>query len=107
MEVKVNVEAWPQYDKDFLVQWGGFIPYWVAEFEEGSLIDHLAERYGFGDLRSMGGTVADGVYRYPDDDDLPHILSMETPLGTLYQFPYGIVAIPDGEGKPHLVTRMD
>ena len=93
----------------------GLIPHWVADYvidEETTsyapsigLKKHLADCYQFG-LYEMGGEVAeDGTYQYPGDDDLPWIVKMNTPDGTLYQYLYGIVAIPTEEG--YFVTRMD
>lgn len=109
----VNQVAYPDHTPSDLMEWAGFLPHWVREFNVfggDSLIDHMSARYGFGDLRNraMDGKIDDkGTYRYPEDPDLEFIVRMETKLGHFYVYPYGITAIPDGKGKPHLVVRMD
>jgi len=104
MLVQTNNEVYPNMDK---LEACGYIPYWVDDYNntETGLKEHLANCYQFG-LYEMGGEVLeDGTYRYPGDDDLPWIVKMTTPDGILYQYLYGIVAIPTEEG--HFVTRMD
>ena len=104
----VNENVYPNLNK---IEAGGFIPIWVQQYEEVydiiemSLKEYLDKTYQFG-LHEMGGEVLeDGTYRYPGDDDLPWILRMDTPDGTMYQYMYGIVAIPTEDG--YFVTRMD
>ena len=114
--IVINQAAYPMYTHQQLVEWCGFLPHWVVEFNilgragDDSLIDWMNDRYGFGDQRNraMDGTIDDkGTYRYPNDPDLEFIARIETRLGYCYIYPYGIIAIPDGKDKPHLVTRMD
>jgi len=103
LAVEINSEAYPTLNK---AEACGLIPYWVAEYAgENTLKEHLAKCYQFG-LYEMGGVVTeDGTYQYPEDEDLPWIAKMETKDGMLYQYLYGIVAIPTKDG--HFVTRMD
>jgi len=107
MLVQTNDEVYPNMDK---LEAAGLIPHWVADYvltdnNTVSLKKHLADCYTFG-LYEMGGEVfEDGTYKYPGDDDLPWIVKMTTPDGILYQYLYGIVAIPTEEG--YFVTRMD
>jgi hypothetical protein len=109
----INQAAYPDYEKTQILEWAGLIPHWVMEFniyQHDNLIDYLQECYQFGGLRdrAMEGKVDDkGTYRYPQDPDLHFLVRMDTKLGHCYTYPYGIVAIPDGRGKPHLIVRMD
>ena len=107
MLVQTNDAVYPNMDK---LEACGLIPHWVADYTLGNntetdLKEHLAKCYTFG-LYEMGGEVAeDGTFQYPGDDDLPWIVKMDTPDGILYQYLYGIVAIPTKDG--YFVTRMD
>ena len=103
MLVELNTEAYPHMDREGAC---GLIPYWVAEYTgEDTLKEHLDNCYQFG-LYEMGGTVTeDGTYQYPEDPDMPWLAKMSTKEGTLYQYLYGIVAIPTEDG--YFVTRMD
>lgn len=115
-----NVEAYGDYTVAQLEEWCGFIPWWIREFnilstssliENGSLVDWLEERYGFGDLRyrhmESASISEDGTHSYPEDPDMPYIARIETKLGNAYVYPYGFVAIPQGKNNKHLVVRMD
>ena len=112
---EVNMKAYPEYTKDQLIEWAGFIPIWVQEFNvfglADSLVDHLEERYGFGDLRSRGSDRSSisksGKMQHPEDDDLDFIVRIDTKLGYTYVYPYGFVAIPQGKKRSHLIVRMD
>jgi len=103
MLVEINPDVYPNMDKQEAC---GLIPYWVTDYNgEKDLKEHLADCYQFG-LYEMGGKVTEeGIYQYPGDDDLPWIAKMNTPDGILYQYLYGIVAIPTEDG--YFVTRMD
>ena len=104
MIVETNNEVYPNMDK---LEACGLIPHWVKGhvWTDINLKEHLSKCYQFG-LYEMGGEVAeDGTYQYPGDDDLPWIVKMHTPDGILYQYLYGIVAIPTEDG--YFVTRMD
>lgn len=113
--VELNQSAYPDYSLSQLREWAGFIPLWVQEFNvfgmADTLVDHLQERYGFGDLRarhSDQATITEkGAMQYPEDDDLEFIARVETKLGYCYIYPYGFVAIPQGKKRKHLVVRMD
>jgi hypothetical protein len=109
----INQAAYPDRGREEILEWAGLVPHWVMEFniyQHDNLIDYLQERYQFGGLRNraMEGKVDDkGTYRYPQDPDLEFLVRMDTKLGHCYIYPYGIVAIPDGKDKPHLIVRMD
>lgn len=99
-------------DDDRILEACGFIPIWVADWlqnhqDDLSLKDYLDQTYGFGlyPMGEKGWIDDDGTYHYPGDPDLPPYISIETPVGLLYQYSHGIVAIPH-EGEL-FVTRMD
>jgi hypothetical protein len=86
----------------------GWIPGWVfnAEFYDAPVKDALTEQYGFGELNSMNGKLdEDGVYTYPEDPDLYPLIKMTRGDETVFQYPYGIVAIRNADGD--FITRMD
>jgi hypothetical protein len=45
------------------------------------------------------------VSPYEDDAPLDYIAQSEIAEGTVYYFPYGIIALPVSDG--HFITRMD
>ena len=110
-----------EYDapKEHLAESLGLLPIWVREYNVLSvyepdvapvkdLVQYMTERYGFGRLYKFEGEVVEGgVYRSPheEDDDLPWVGKMKTKHGTVYFYPYGILALPVDDG--HFITRMD
>lgn len=116
MENKVSFEYDPKGTYEDL-QWCkeacGLIPYWITDWQwsesEEPLKTFLGEAYGFG-LYEMSGHVdalGDYVSPYEEDEDLEPYMRANTPEGTLWQYPYGIVAIPLGPDGGHYITRMD
>ena len=95
----------------------GLLPIWVRdwivlddakELEGETLKNYMGDQYGFGMYRFGGYITDDGkhVTEFEDDDDLDWIAQMKTPMGNVYFYPYGIVAIPIEDGE-HFITRMD
>lgn len=107
----VNTEHYKDINKDYVLEWLGMLPVWVAEYNlygGDSLKDYLDKAYGYGLYEFEGTTITDdGVYKANNDEDpdLQHIASMETDKGTVYFYPYAITAIPTDNG--YFVTRMD
>lgn len=97
--------------QEHLVESLGVLPYWVTEavlFQEDNIEEYLERRYGY-PLHKFNGTVADdGTYssEYEEDPDMPYVGKMQTHKGTVYFYPYAMVAIPANDGT-HFVTRMD
>ena len=89
----------------------GVLPHWVAEVmlcRCGNMVQFLGEAYGW-TLHKFNGTVAeDGTYssEYDEDPDMPWVGKMNTHKGTVFFYPYAMVAIPANDGT-HFVTRMD
>lgn len=85
--------------------------YWVREaaLTDLDLVESLEKSYGFGKLFKMGGKVLEnGVYTYPQDDDLYPLIKITLESGcTFYQYASGIVAIVYPDGRETFVTRMD
>ena len=110
MRLLLNTEAYPDYTQDQLVEWLGILPHWVAEYavvEDGDLVEHMTECYGFGSLYKFKGKVLDnGTYTYPEDDDLEPIAKVKLKKGDVYFYPYGMLALPLPNGE-YFVTRMD
>ena len=109
MRLLLNTEAYPDYTQDQLVEWLGILPHWVAEYaavQDGDLVEHMTDCYGFGSLYKFKGKVLDdGTYTYPEDDDLEPIAKVELKKGDVYFYPYAMIALPIKDG--HYVTRMD
>lgn len=93
----------------------GLVPHMVfnadtLSFKVEEFVSNLESAYGF-PLSEMGGKVVDGIYTYPKDRDLDWLAkytSEKFPV-TVYQYPYGIVAIifeQYGE-QTQYITRMD
>ena len=102
MRLLLNTEAYPDYTQDQLVEWLGILPHWVAEYaavEDGDLVEHMTDCYGFGSLYKFKGKVLDnGTYTQP-------IAKMKLKKGDVYFYPYAMIALPTKDG--HYVTRMD
>lgn len=105
-----------------LVQAAGLLVPWFQDYVERkqkpegeylSLQEHMADRYGFGELYEFEGKVdADGVYhsKYEEDPPLHPMLHMKSKWGEMYNYDYGIVALRDNTGllgDDWFITRMD
>ena len=109
MIVQVNNKDYPVYPiTDAL----GFLPYWVHNFDSNEdiddLVEHMTFEYGFGKLHPMeGSTIKDGVWISPhkEDNDVPFMALQHTRAGTVYYYPWGVIALPTADG--YLITRMD
>ena len=92
----------------------GLLPIWVHEFNvlgDDDIVNFMKYRYEWG-LYEFNGTVTDtGAYKseHDEDEDLDYIASMKTKEGTVYFYPYAIIALPTRLGKyhGHFITRMD
>jgi hypothetical protein len=89
----------------------GLIPYFVAkhraEANHPSTKVAMDRYYGYGLYEIDGGSIGDdGTYSFPEDADLKPLAAYKVPEGTMYQYQYAIVAIPEAEGG-YFVTRMD
>lgn len=97
-----NVRDFPEVT-DLWLDSLGYTPYWLKDaIENGArtqdeYIQHCLACYGFGSYPMTGGEVKpDGMYSYPDDPDMPPLISWRLPGGVMfYQYPYGIVAFTD------------
>ena len=88
----------------------GILPLWVRDYAlEGAtdLVEYMTNAYGFGKLYQMNGTVKGDQYvsPYEDDEPLDYVAQSEIAEGTVYYFPFGIIALPVEGG--HFITRMD
>lgn len=107
----INTEHYKDIDKDYVREWLGALPIWVAEYNlygGDSVKDYLDKAYGFGLYEYEGTNITeDGVYqsKHDEDPDLHFIAKMDTDEGTVYFYPYAITAIPTKDG--YFVTRMD
>jgi hypothetical protein len=121
MQIILNGEHYPQINEDNAIDYLGMIPFWVNEFEQvfdadtvddiGDLQSFLEDKYGFGKLIEMEGSTVgqDGewVSSHDDDPDIYPYAMYPTDFGFMYQYPYGVVAIPTGEPDNWFITRMD
>jgi len=108
--LEFNQKAFGEYPKSQLAESLGVLPFWVMGYrqENGTLVEHMEQSYGFGSLYKFDGQVLpDGTYRspYKDDTDLPYIAKMETVHGTVYFYEYAMLALPTTDG--YFITRMD
>ena len=102
---------------DHIVQSLGFLPYWVRDFcaqaddehKQCDLVECMTEQYGFGKLYKFGSKLEGEtlVSEYEEDEDMEHVASYDTPVGTVYFFPYAIIALPRPEENDYFITRMD
>ena len=101
-----GIDECEQHCKD----WAGYIPHIFAEAvmlsdERGDVsLDAVAQSmddvYGFGGFSyPMGGNVdpVSGVYSYPGDPDQFPLVDIRTHGLRLLVYPYGIVALTDGD----------
>lgn len=109
MIIQINNQ---DYSHHQVVDGLGILPYWVNNFESNEdiedLVEHMTFEYGFGPLRPMEGSVIKNgfwVSPHEEDDDHPYMALQETRAGTVYYFPYGVIALPTPDG--YLITRMD
>lgn len=104
------LSKYPDTDNKLIVESAGMIPLWIdITPETTNLKDTLAKLYGFGNLFEMKGSIIskDGVLSYPNDPDLHPIIKFDRQFETVYQYPYGYVAIVYKDDQPTFVTRMD
>jgi len=105
-----------EFPVDYIKEMWGIIPIWVGEWNEWDvhedgvkpLKEYLSEAYGFPMLempQDKSTLSEEGVYSYEGDPDLYPLAEMPTSLGPMYQYHYGIVAIPTKDG--YFITRMD
>ena len=101
----------PKDDRHIAQEMCGLLPYWVRDYaldtSQDDLVGYMTEVYGCGNLFSMQGTIKGDQYVSPhaEDEPLDYIAQSEIDEGTVYYFPYGIIALPVEGG--HLITRMD
>ena len=113
LTLTINTNAFPEYSKSQLHSMLGLLPLWVADHvgndDSTDIVQFMTDRYGFGRLYDMGGTLMhDGTYasQYPDDADLPYMGKMINKHGYAYFYEYAIVALPQPNGE-YFITRMD
>ena len=109
MIVHINKKDYPDYP---IIDAIGFLPYWVYNFDSDESIDdlvqHMEFEYGFGKLHPMDGHINnDAVWigGGEGDDNHPFMALQNTRAGTVYYYPYGVIALPTPDG--YLITRMD
>lgn len=101
----------PKVDHHIAQEMCGLLPRWVRDYTlfsmiyDGNIVDWMTEAYGFGPLYDMKGAVMNKKYVGLGDDDLDYIALSEIDEGTVFYFPYGIIALPIEGG--HFITRMD
>ena len=108
----------PEFDNDYILEACGLIPLWVWEwitkresdpgFRDINLIVWLGEQYGMGLYPSPEAEIlpTTGIKTFPGDPDDYPLISIETAEGTLFQYEFGMVAIPMLK-TGYFVTRMD
>lgn len=102
--------AFPHAGPDLLEEAAGIIPHFFATALErahvrdetptlGLVSDYMSDIYGFGGFSyPMGGKITpEGVYKYPDDPDLPPIVTIAGEGLRLYVYEYGVTALTDGD----------
>ena len=101
---------------DELLGWGGLVTNWVAiwmhlpqEERPEKLWDHLAACYGFPmsvwDTKSQ---ISEELkWTYPGDPEQAPYFRITGQGKDFLMFPYGVVAIKEGEDEPWQLTRMD
>lgn len=101
----------PIQDRSYAREACGVLPHWVHNYTldpfERDLVNYMQDVYGFGKLFELSGTIEDGKYVSPHEEDEPldYIAKSEIKEGTVYYFPYAIIALPVKGG--HFITRMD
>lgn len=89
----------------------GFIPSFFDFDDDRPCVVQLRERYMFGCSPLFGVTIQeDGTWQYPDDPDLPPLMSADFPANNervyIYQHAFVAVVKTDGSAKPYC-TRCD
>ena len=108
-----NHEQYPEVTREYL----GLVPEFFISATQGAeeatldaVADAMDEVYQYGGFRyPFSGTVdAEGVYRAPEDPPLePYVAIQYLDKFTLYQYPYGIVALRDTDTGETKVGRFD
>ena len=111
MNLKYEIDPYQKFtnvDEDTILNALGFIPSWAAnpEFINQPLKEALDTQYGFGLYEITGGTIEDGIFKYPGDPDLYPLFKLYRGNEILYQYEHAIVAIIQ-EDSSAFVTRMD
>lgn len=111
MKSVFKLEINPEEDKNYAIEAIGLLPYWVRDYAASSIdigiVEYMERAYGFGKLYEYKGKVEGDKYVSPHEDDEPldYIAKSGIEEGTVYYFPYGIIALPIVGG--HFITRMD
>ena len=101
----------PNDDHHIAQEMCGLLPYWVRDYafdsSQNDLLGYMKDVYGCGNLYRLKGTIKSDQYVSPYEEDAPldYIAQSEIAEGTVYYFPYGIIALPVSDG--HFITRMD
>ena len=112
LELNTTVIPDTPEDQTQVVEALGLLPYWIGEHNllgnTNNLVQFMTEKYGFGELFEFKGgeILEDGIYRYPEDPDLPWVGRMNTKFGYVYFYEYAMIALPQGDGT-YFITRMD
>lgn len=114
----VNTKDYPDTDPGWLQEACGILPHWVSQWDyfnsigaaRGTLVEYMAEAYGFGDLFEFKGVVDPETNEYQseyaEDEPLKPYGSVSLHDGKVALFyPYAITALPTPNG--YFVTRMD
>ncbi len=111
--VNWNTTNYPEVDREYL----GLIPKFFVHATQGAddatldaVADAMDEIYGYGGFRfPFSGTVdSEGIYRAPEDPPLePYVSIGYLDRFTLYQYPYGILALRDKETLETKIGRFD
>lgn len=114
LSIKVDpTQSYSKYDREHMIETCGLIPHWVfdhyvkeAEKDlDGAFQRVIENNYEFlgGDL---GGNVTiEGLFQYSGDPDLYPMISYEGETETMYQYPYGIIAVVNRDNGQMIYSK--
>lgn len=97
----------------YIIEVCGILPVWAADESGETMKDSLMNNYPYYMGEMTGGSIdSQGIYSYPEDDDLFPLLKIERSDGddlreVCFIYEYAIVACRDIETGDLWVTRMD
>lgn len=104
-------KQYEQYAKSWFIEQVGIIWLWATAWEgKGSLITHIQDSYGMGELYQFsdkGHVQEDNSYTFPGDPILHPLAIIEIgDIDKIICYPHAIIAICSGDDNP-FITRVD
>lgn len=102
LSVKIDpLERYASHSNEEIIMSCGHIPHWIFddylkaanETPEGAFKKVIEDNYQFVGPDLSGTVSHDGLYQHRSDPDLYPLICFDGEVETMYQYPYGIIAV--------------